>query len=210
MGSVRTRWTLVGGVAVLAAGAGILVAGVPGGGDSFVLDAGTSTTATVQVPATPPPTEPTATSVEVGSAGPVPAEQASTTIEQVVATEPTLATELTVAPASTAALSPEPSLVPRAQVRIVLANGDGRFDLVGSNAARLTVAGYVAIDQEDVSLRPDVTTIYVRAGFEDEAAQLAIDLQTPGAAILPLPIEPISDNDANGDLVVVLGPDALR
>lgn len=204
---MRTRWTLVGGVAVLAAGAGVLVAGVPGGGDSFVLDAGTSTTVTVAVPATPPAVEPTATSVEVASAGPVPAEQTATTIEQVVATatppDPG-------APASSAALTTESSLVPRSQVRIVLANGDGRFDLVGANAARLTVIGYVAIDQEDVSLRPGVTTIYVREGFEDEAAQLAIDLQTPAAAIVPLPIEPITDNDANGDLVVVLGPDAPR
>ena len=66
------------------------------------------------------------------------------------------------------------------------------------------------IDQTDVGARPATTIIYFRQGFEDEAAILAVDLQTPGAAITPLPDTPVTSNDANGDLIVVLGPDAVR
>jgi hypothetical protein len=112
--------------------------------------------------------------------------------------------------------SPGPSIEPpapaadRADVRLVLANGDGRFDLVGSNAARLLRVGYVTIDQTDVNVRPPVTIIYFRPGFDREAAVLAGDLQTPNASIEPLPPSPVTGNDDRGDLVVVLGPDALR
>ena len=98
----------------------------------------------------------------------------------------------------------------RVEVSIVLANGDGRFNLVGRNADRLLALGYVEIDQTDVGDRPPATIIYYRPGFDDEAERLAGDLQTPNATITALPDTPVTGNDAAGELVVVLGPDALR
>ena len=92
----------------------------------------------------------------------------------------------------------------------MLANGDGRFNLVGRNADRLLALGYVEIDQTDVGDRPPATIIYYRPGFDDEAERLAGDLQTPNATITALPDTPVTGNDAAGELVVVLGPDALR
>jgi hypothetical protein len=97
----------------------------------------------------------------------------------------------------------------RALVRIVLANGDGRYNLVGANKARLEAVGYVSFNQEDVAA-VDATVLFYRPGFDDEAAILSADLLVPQALLQPLPDTPITGNDAAGDIIVVLGPDAVR
>ena len=95
-------------------------------------------------------------------------------------------------------------------MRLVVANGDGRFNLAGANGNRLKKAGYVTIDLADVPTGSDPTVLYYRPGFDDEAAIVAADLLVPGALLQPLPDTPITVNDELGDIIVVLGPDALR
>ncbi len=201
---------MVAGVAILAAAAGVVVAGLPGGGDSFVLPAGgaspTTTGPTVGIaslPVVPTSLAALVTTTEVASAAPVP----STTVPPATTAVSTTAAPTTVAPATTLALA---ATLARADVRLVLANGDGRFNLVGANASRLEGLGYVSIEQDDVSQRPSVTMIYARPGFEDEALVLRDDLGTPAAMIVPLTDAPVTADDAAGDLIVVLGPDAPR
>jgi hypothetical protein len=104
--------------------------------------------------------------------------------------------------------------VARADLRLVIANGDGRFNLATANADRLRAAGYVHIDETDVSKHVAATILYFRFGFDDEAAAVAADLGIPRAqrTLLPTgnPATPVTSDDSLGDIIVVLGPDALR
>lgn len=203
------------GVAILAAVAGVAVAGVPGGGDTFVLPSGTATTEAPAVtvglaslPVIPTTVAAEVTTTEVASAAPVPTTtEAPATTAVPTSVPPSTVAPTTVAPSTTAAVA---ATLARADVRLVLANGDGRFNLVGANASRLEALGYVSIEQDDVSQRPTVTMIYARPGFEDEALVLRDDLGTPSAMIVPLTDTPVTADDAAGDLIVVLGPDAPR
>ena len=90
------------------------------------------------------------------------------------------------------------------------ANGDGRFNLAGANGNRLRRAGYVSIDVVDSPSTVSATIVYYRSGFDDEATIVAADLSVPNAILEPLPETAITANDALGDIIIVLGPDALR
>lgn len=209
-------WPYVVGVAVLGIGLGTLIAGLPESADRVPYRIPADDTAvTVPLQGMPIDTMPT----EIGTTTAPPTTEPPTT-EPPTTAPPTTAPPTTSAPATTVAV---PTTVPstttaiteapvrdRADVRLVVANGDGRFNLVGANVARLRALGYVTIDETDVNVRPPSTIIYVRPGFEREAAVLAQDLKTPGAVVTALPATPVTVNDEKGDLVVVLGPDAPR
>lgn len=221
---MRRQWMYLVGVAVVGAVLGVVIAGRPADLNSF--RSATSDAAGPVFTTQPPVTTAASSSTAVASQPPVPPAAvttiAPTTVPETTVPETTVpATTVpeTTVPATlppTTAPPPDTTLPPvnetlaRQDVRLVLANGDGRFNLVGRNADRLLALGYTTIDQTDVGARPATTIIYFRQGFEDEAAILAVDLQTPGAAITPLPDTPVTSNDANGDLIVVLGPDAVR
>jgi hypothetical protein len=212
---VRKEWPFYIAVACAGVVAGVAIAGLPDDDESLsitapsttieviatfdsIAEGGTGSLATTTVvassPVVPDSTAPVATDAP-------PATTADTTTTSAAAPTSTVATPTTVAPTGP---------LDRAAVRLVLANGDGRFNLVGRNADRLLALGYVTIDQTDVGDRPAATTIYFRPGFDDEAAILAGDLQTPNAIVTALPATPITANDDAGDLIVVLGPDAQR
>lgn len=93
----------------------------------------------------------------------------------------------------------------------MVANGDGRFNLVTRNANRLRDAGYTLIRGADVVPDDDdPTVIFYRPGFEEEAARAGADVGVPAAATAPLPNAPVTVDDEFGDLIIVLGTDALR
>ena len=218
-------------VAVAGMIAGAAIAGLPDDDESLELSAVTTTTTTladVDIASTQPATtavvdttvvDTTVVTTTVAASSPVVPEP-STTVASTTPASTTSAstTSASTTSASTTSASTSPAtnttlvdqLLERVDVSIVLANGDGRFNLVGRNADRLLALGYVEIDQTDVGDRPPATIIYYRPGFDDEAERLAGDLQTPNATITALPDTPVTGNDAAGELVVVLGPDALR
>ena len=218
-------------VAVAGMIAGAAIAGLPDDDESLELSAVTTTTTTladVDIASTQPATtavvdttvvDTTVVTTTVAASSPVVPEP-STTVASTTPASTTSAstTSASTTSASTTSASTSPAtnttlvdqLLERVEVSIVLANGDGRFNLVGRNADRLLALGYVEIDQTDVGDRPPATIIYYRPGFDDEAERLAGDLQTPNATITALPDTPVTGNDAAGELVVVLGPDALR
>jgi len=207
-------WPYVVGVAVLGIGLGTLIAGLPESADrvAYRIPAD-GTVVTVPVQGMPIDTMPT----EIGTTAPdtiapdtsAPDTSAPDTTSAPATTVAVTTTVPTTGPSTTTAVTEAP-VRDRADVRLVVANGDGRFNLVGANVVRLRALGYVTIDETDVNVRPPSTIIYVRPGFEREAAVLAQDLQTPDAVITPLPDTPVTVNDELGDLVVVLGPDAQR
>ena len=94
----------------------------------------------------------------------------------------------------------------------MIANGDGRFRLASVTADRIRSLGYI-IDLGNALNTVDQTVIYYRPGFDDEAAYAAVDIGVPDALIVAFPTnasQPITDSDARGDVIVVLGPDAPR
>lgn len=195
-------WPYVVGVAVLGIGLGTLIAGLPepAEGVPYRIPA-EGGLVTVPVQSLPP--------LDTTSIGSVTTVAPTTTSAPATTVAPTTtSTPTTTVPAPETTV--EAPARNRADVRLVVANGDGRFNLVGANVARLRALGYVTIDETDVGQRPPATIIYVRAGFEREAVVMAQDLNTPNAVIAALTDQPVTVNDDKGDLVVVLGPDAQR
>lgn len=205
---MRKSWPFYLAVIVVGSGAGVAIAGRPSPEDPFVIDPSSITSTSELDPVTGAPDADdqaasatslasiTTVAAAVDSAAPTIAPSASTTVA-------TTTTTTTVA-------EPELTLPDRSEVRLVLANGDGRARLASINADRMLAAGYTQIEVADVATRNDVTQIYYRPGFEVAALRMRDDLQTPNAAIAVLAAQPITDIDAAGDLIVVLGPDALR
>jgi len=207
---MRRSWPFVLAVVVVGAMAGVAIAGRPEPSDDFVLDSAvtvpespstSSTVADTAVPVTTATSEPAASTASATTA-PAPTTIAPTTVPTTVA--PTT----TVVPTT----STIPGPLPRDQVRLVIANGDGRFRLASVTADRIRHLGYV-IDLGDALKPVDATVIYYRPGFDDEAAFAAVDIGVPDALIFPFPFkpsQPITTSDDNGDVIIVLGPDAPR
>ncbi len=216
---MRSSWISWALVAAAGIAAGFAIAGPPQRAAPVVVAAATSDVPTslqppatlgTVAPTTTSPVEssvPSATTTEVASDAPASSEPVAT--EVTTTTAPPVETETT--PPPPAPTEPQvPTEIDRASVRLVVANGDGRYNLVGRNVDRLLALGYVTIDQTDLNGRVERTTLYVRPGFEGAAAVLAVDLQVPGALVVPLPETPVTGNDQAGDIIVVLGPDAVR
>lgn len=228
--SPRTRWYLAGVrstwpalVAVVAVGTviGISIGGLPASRAGEVDLSAATTTAFVP----PLDTSPWATAPASTTAATAP-QTAPTTTTAVAASPVTTTTPAAVQPLPetttgttgitvTTGTSVVPDVAPlldRAAVRVVLANGDGRFNLVGINADRILPLGYLTIAQTDLSESGRVarTTIYFRDGFDGEARRLAEDLLVPAALLEPLGDRTATNADASGDVIALLGPDAVR
>jgi hypothetical protein len=214
---MRSTWPYLAAVVAAGIGLGTWIAGLPSSDTGIIVaDGGTLG----QTPGTRPPgdtlvilptssfppitvtpstnTETTAGDTTIPERNPVPTTVETTTTVAITTTTP----PTTLAPAN--------ELLDRADVRLVLANGDGRFNLVGANVNRIEPLGYTTIDQTDIPRPVERTVLYYRPGFDDEAARLAADLLVPAALLEPLPDTPITANDELGDIIAVLGPDAVR
>ena len=195
------KWPFALAVIVVGGLAGVAIAGRPVPSDSFVLDPSITTagqTSTSEVFSTTSTAESVITTTVV----------TTTSVSARTSIAPTSAPTTTAPPATTTTSG----ALPRDQVRLVIANGDGRFRLASATADRIRSLGYV-IDLGD-SLSPvDATVLYYRPGFDDEAAYAAVDIGVPDAIIIAFPTnaaQPITDSDSSGDVIVVLGPDAPR
>lgn len=175
---MKRSWLPLISVLVLGALAGVAIAGRPSSVDTMVI---TPVPATV-VAAT---TEATATA-------------ATTTVASPTSTS----TSVKAAPSTSAAIS-----VDRSSFRVVAANATSTIGLAGRTAVRLTVLGYTRVTPTD-ALNPAITsTIFYRIGFAAAASQLAADLALPVGAVTPLTDQPVSNADADGDLILVVGDD---
>ena len=200
---MRKSWPFVIAVIVVGGLAGVAIAGRPKPADTFVLDPN-QTVVTEPPTSTSPPT-----STTVAEAATTTTAEATTTT--VVAETTTVAPSTTEVPTTTA--QPTTTVIagplPRDQVRLVIANGDGRFRLASITADRMRPLGYI-VNVGDVPTLVDATIIYYRPGFDDEAAIVAVDDEVPDAILAPLPDKPVTNADSQGDVILVLGPDAPR
>jgi hypothetical protein len=203
-------WPLALAVVVAGGLAGVAIAGRPVPSDRFVLDpsitVAESTTSTSVVAATTSTSAP----VTLETIGATTTPPASTSVAPTIA--PSNAAPATTEASATTPIPTDPGPLPRNQVKLVIANGDGRFRLATITADRIRSLGYI-IDVGDAVRPVDATVIYYRPGFDDEAAYAAIDIGLPDAIILAFPTnasQPITNSDDRGDLIIVLGPDAQR
>ncbi len=219
---MRSTWPYLAAVVAVGVGVGTWIAGIPQSSTGITIadgvspggpgGAGGENTVALLPTSSFPPITVTPTTEPIRN--PVPPSTTPATTTPATTTAPTTTpaaptTTPTTAPTTTAAAATN-VLLDRAQVRLVLANGDGRYNLVGRNVDRLTPLGYTTIDQTDAPRDVARTVLYIRPGFDDEAVRLAADLLVPGALIEPLPDQPVTINDQLGDIIVVLGPDAVR
>ncbi len=226
---MRSTWPYLAAVVAVGVGVGTWIAGIPQSSTGITIadgvspggpgGAGGENTVALLPTSSFPPITVTPTTEPIRN--PVPPSTTPATTPPVT-TPPATTTAPTTPPATTAPATTAPTTTPtttaaatnvlldRAQVRLVIANGDGRYNLVGRNVDRLTPLGYTTIDQTDAPRTVERTVLYIRPGFDDEAVRLAADLLVPGALIEPLPDQPVTINDQLGDIIVVLGPDAVR
>jgi hypothetical protein len=200
---MRKSWPFVTAVIVVGGLAGVAIAGRPKPADTFVLDPN-QTVVTEPPTSTSPPT-----STTVAEAATTTTAEATTTT--VVAETTTVAPSTTEVPTTIA--QPTTTVIagplPRDEVRLVIANGDGRFRLASITADRMRPLGYI-VNVGDIPTLVDATIIYYRPGFDDEAAIVAVDDEVPDAILAPLPDKPVTNADSQGDVILVLGPDAPR
>ena len=212
---MRKSWPFALVVIVIGGLAGLAIAGRPVANDPFVLGPGvtaaesnSSTTVVASATSVRPPV--TTTTIASTTSAP-----ASTSVAPTTAAAPTTiaaptTTEVPTTESPTTTITSGP--LPRDQVRLVIANGDGRFRLASVTADRIRPLGYV-ITLGNTAQLVDATVLYYRPGFDDEAVYAATDIGLPDATILPYPVKatpPITDSDDRGDIIIVLGPDAPR
>ena len=209
---MRKSWPFALAVVVVGGLAGVAIAGRPDPADPFVLEpnvtapiVASSTSEANTTPTTSQETTPATTTTTPTTTSSVAATTTSTTISSTTST--TGAPTTTHASTTTTIAAP----TPRNQVRLVLANGDGRFKLASITAARIRPLGYI-VNLGDALQTVTATLIYYRPGFDDEAELVATDIGVPGAIIAALPtnVAQTVTNADRGDVIVVLGPDAPR
>jgi hypothetical protein len=209
---MRKSWPFALAVIVVGAFAGLAIAGRPVPSDTFVLDPSITvpleTTSTSVIASTTSAAEPATSTTSTTTTTTAPASTSTSVAPTTAAATTTVAPTTTDVPTTTTIPGP----LPRNKVRLVLANGDGRFKLASVTADRIRSLGYI-IDLADTLNRVGATVIYYRPGFDDEAEIAANDIGVPDAIIVAFPknsSQPITNSDDSGDVIVVLGPDAPR
>jgi hypothetical protein len=119
----------------------------------------------------------------------------------------------TTVPATAAAPTTAPTaatVVPAAQLKVVVANGTSVKGLAGQTAEQLKAAGYTATTATD-STQDNVTTsqVYFTEGNEGDAQAVATAIGLPAARVVPVggtppPVASPGDNQ----VFVILGADA--
>lgn len=102
---------------------------------------------------------------------------------------------------------------PPGEVRVAAINATGESGVAGRATALLDTQGYVTAAKNSVS-PAEISIIYYRAGFSEDAKAVASHLSAPADIILPAPDDVVSlvansDNVADFDVFVIQGTDGL-
>ena len=171
---MRKSWPFALVVIVVGGLAGVAIAGRPEPSDPFVLDS------SITVAGSASSTEAVGTTTSISESVTTTTIAATTTVPSSTSVAPTT-TPTTTAATTTTALAVTTTILgplPRDQVRLVIANGDGRFRLAATTADRIRPLGYSMVLGDAVET-VEATVIYYRPGFDDEAAYVAEDIGVP-------------------------------
>lgn len=166
---------------LLALGAGIAIAGLPGPAPEAIVispDRVTTTTATL-----PPPVEP----------GP---DTTTTTVTTTTTTTPPTTTPPTTVP-----------LLDRADLVVVVANGTGRGGVAAGTIDQLRPSGYDEMFPVDAVQTQPTSGVFHQPGLEGEAERLALDAGLDVGAIAPADAAPAVTGNNVFDLLLVVGRD---
>lgn len=176
---MKRSWLVLAALVVVGGLAGIAIAGRPTSIDTAVIRPATTVEST--------PTSPASTTSVVPSTTSAPAAATtSTNTPTTSTTEPT---------------------VDRAALKLLVANGANRPGIASATADRLISLGYEGAQAVNALRTSDVTTVFMRPGFELAAAAVAADLNLTADRVQPLPAEAITDRDSDGHVIVVIGGD---
>jgi LytR cell envelope-related transcriptional attenuator len=187
---MKSPWVTIAAVLIVALAAGAAIAGRPTtpANDIRISSVPTTTTSPASTTLAPSPTT-------AAPARPV----ATTTAVTAVTTAPTTTTAATTT-------TPEPD---RSTVLVLVANAGNASGIARAEAARLVTLGYPKPVTNDATELIAQTTVYARAGHEDEALQLLADAGLPADRLRPFPSQsnPITTLDARANLILALGND---
>ncbi|MCU1392765.1 MAG: hypothetical protein JWM34_1193 [Ilumatobacteraceae bacterium] len=195
-------WPYLAAVAAVGVLAGVAIGGKPESRDGFVL-------APDQIPTTTIATDDTA-----GSSGPVVAVTTTTVDLGVPSTAASTGSSTSDTTPGSPADTTAPAEVTTTTVagggsRIVLVDGSGTSDALTTARDELAGAGYAQVVPTTPKGTVATTTVYYRAGFATQAAQVASILGFDRAPLVLLTTQVISAADQQGDVVIALGPDAV-
>lgn len=92
---------------------------------------------------------------------------------------------------------------------MLVANGTNRAGLARRTADQLRLLGYELIVADDADRNFALSVVYADSVNRAAALRVAEDLGIPAAFVLTPGVEPVTNNDARGDVVVALGDDQL-
>jgi hypothetical protein len=195
---IRRTWPVLVSLAISGGVAGTAIAGLPDSGpDAIVVLAPTSVTSVGTIVASEAPAPAVAPNASGASITAVPSDASGAA----VGSDGSGASVGSVG-------DPAVDVADRQHIRLVIVSGDGgRADLAMQGAGRMSAAGYTQFFISDEQLSADVTTVYYRPGFDNEAWMVSGDLLMPAAPLQPLPAAGVSSDDAQADIVIVLGTD---
>lgn len=103
---------------------------------------------------------------------------------------------------------------PPGEVKVAAVNATGEPGLAGTAAGILDTQGYVTAAKNATNIPTEVSTIYYRAGYSEDAKAVASVLGVPADVILPAPDDVLSlvangDNVADFNIFVIQGTDRL-
>jgi len=189
-------WPYLAAVAVVGVLAGAAIGGRPEQRDDFVIS---------------PEQIPTTTIASVDTLAPISTLGPISTDSTPADSTPADSTPADSTPAdSTPADSTPADSTPAQTARIVLADGSGADGVLADAQGRLAAGGFDQIASGQVAENVVANTVYYRAGFVTEAAQIAVLLGVDQATLVVLTDQVVTDADDQGDVVVVLGPDVAR
>ena len=98
---------------------------------------------------------------------------------------------------------------PKAEVRVLVANGSGQRGAGGRTTEALKSLGYATLTPVDATTQVDKTSVQFADGYEADARELAGALSLPAAVVTRAASPPVAPADLDdAKVVVILGLDA--
>ena len=93
----------------------------------------------------------------------------------------------------------------RPSIRVMVLNGTETAGLARALAETLTSIGYAGVVIDDADQAFELSAVFYRPGSRSQAVRVATDIGFDPRFVLPIPADPLTNDDARGDVIVVVG-----